>query len=159
MSGVCFSTSLRCNPQTCSEETVVFLSGERNTRGSRIRRESRPTSEANSFRHNAVNSAAIHDSQEPPLFEKKFETHIGLLRWQTILPPPLKLQKHTGGHLKISRIPISGVRCIVALCLSTQVWSFCLSGSWVGSVASGLVRPRTRKIGLPADWWSRLDRQ
>jgi hypothetical protein len=24
-SAVCFSTSLRCNPQTCSEETVVFL--------------------------------------------------------------------------------------------------------------------------------------
>ena len=38
-----------------------------------------------------MNSTAIHElSKEQPPFEKNFETHIALLRWQTILPPPLK---------------------------------------------------------------------
>lgn len=38
-----------------------------------------------------MNSAAIHElSKEPPPVEQKFETHIALLRWQTIFPPPLK---------------------------------------------------------------------
>ena len=67
ISGVCFSTSLRCNPQTCSEETVVFLR--------KVLYECREI---------------INSQKEPPPFEKKFETHIALLRWQTIMPPSLK---------------------------------------------------------------------
>ena len=117
------------------------------------------TYKANSFTHSAVNSAAIHElSKEPPPFEKKFEIHIALLRWQTILPPPLKpAETYWRPPEDIEDPDLRGE--VHSSTMFVYAPLVVLSGSWVGSVASGLVRPRTRKIGLPADWWSRLDRQ